>query len=243
MTGETTPDSTRLTRHLLAAARSGAGAHRSTSFLLPAAVGLANLFFCVLFEDSIREGSDGHSLSLFLFVQGILIFLFTLSHLAGPSAELLRKSLVMPVKPSDRLAFAVLSAALSPVLWALVLSDVIFLLVLFHRSVASVILVPLLAVLMAADIVALTSLASAAAIRRSRPSTIPAAYGILGILGIVTGALLFRMPALPGTVPPASWTAWGITAAAAGQPGLALLCLTASVVLLVLTGFVGRRLA
>ncbi len=232
------PDAWRHARSLLAVSRS----NHSPSLLLPAAVALTNLFFCAFFENPIKDDPDGRTLSLFLFIQGSAILILTLAHLASTGAELLRKSLVMPVTPAARLAFAALSSARQPVLLAMVLSDVFFLLVLYHQSIAAFLLIPLLAALMAADIIALTALASVAAIRRSRPPTILAAYCILGILGIVLLALVFRMPASFGVFPPMSWTARGITAIAAGETGMALFCGSASVAVLIVTGVAGRRI-
>jgi hypothetical protein len=232
-----------MARHLLMASRLKERIHRSTSDLLPAAVALVNLLFCALCENPIKEDSGGRSLSVFFFVQGWAMFLLTLTQLATNGAEVLRKTLLMPVTPSARLTFAFLSSMRNPLLLALAITDMFFLLVVHHQSVAIVIAIPLFVGLLTANAVALACLTSAVAIRRSRPPTIVAAYSILALLGILAITLLFHMPAAFGILPPMSWTAQGILAVTSGQVELAVIWGAASGLLLFLAGLVGRRYA
>lgn len=241
MTGEESANSWQSVRHLLGASRSRIEVDHSHPLLLSASVALVNLFLCVLFENPIKDDQTGRTLSTFFILQGMAIFFLTLANMSSATAGILRKSSVMPLRQSARLTFAVVSSARHPVLLALIFADVFFLLVMYHQSAVAIVAIPLLMLLMAADIVTLTSLATAAAIRRSRPPTIVAAYGILGILGVLAATLLFHMPSALGALPPMSWTTRGIVAITSGELGLALLCGAASVALLLLTAILGRR--
>ncbi len=230
-------------RYLLAAGRSQRDKRSSTSLLFPASIALINLFLCAYSENPIKEDPSGRALSLFLFAQGLPILVFTLAHLSTTGAEILRKSLVMPVASFDRLAFAILSSARLPVIQALVLSNVFFLLVLYHHSIATVLLVPLLGGVMAANIIVLASIAVVAAIRRSRPPSIVAAWCVVGLLGVVAATLLLPLPAAPTLLPPMSWTASGITASVAGETWQAIMYGAAGIALLLASIVIGRRIA
>jgi hypothetical protein len=209
---------------------------------VPTLVAVANLVFCAFFENPIKEDPTDRTLSLFLFIQGSMILLFTLAHLSATSTEILHKTLAMPAPPPARLAFVLLSSVLSPVLQALVFSDILFLLILHHPSVVVIVLIPLYVLGMAVTMIAFASVASAAATRRSRPQTEPVAYCILGILGIVLLSLYFHIPAILGFIPPMSWTAQGITAIVEGRSGLALAFGAACFMLLLVIGFWGRKI-
>ena len=242
MSTEAHRGSRKVAQFLLAATRFGAGSHHETSLLLTVSIAVGNLLFCVLFENPIKEDPTGRTLSVFLFIQAVMLFLLTFIHLAGTGAELLRKTLIMPVTASARLAYAFLSSIRYPCIQALVFSDLLFLLVIYHQTAATIILVPVLAGFMAANIIALTALGSVAAIQRSRPPTILAAYVALGIIGLLAASLLLHMPGALGVLPPVSWTTRGILAAAAGQSWNAMLYGAANVALLTATGILGRRI-
>jgi hypothetical protein len=229
-------------RSLLAVTRASAGSHHETSLLLTASIALGNLLFCVIFENPIKEDPTGRILSVFLFIQAVMLFVLTFMHLAGTGAELLRKTLVMPVTASVRLAYAFLSSMRYPCLQALVFSELFFLLVIYHQTATTIILVPMLGGFMAANIIALTALGSVAAIQRSRPPTILVAYIALGIVGLLAASLLLHMPGALGILPPVSWTTRGILAAAAGESWNAILYGAANVALLIVTGILGRRI-
>lgn len=230
-------------RHLLAASRTRRAKQSSTSLLFPASLALINLFLCAYSENPIKEDPSGHSLSLFLLAQGLGILMLTLAHLSTTGVEILRKSLVMPVPGSARLAFAIASSARVPAIQAVVLSNVFFLLVLYHSSVATVLLVPLLGGVMAADIIVLASIAVVAAIRISRPPTIVAAWCVVGLLGVIAATLLLPLPAAPTLLPPMSWTARGITASVAGETWQAIMYGAAGTALLLASIVIGRRIA
>jgi hypothetical protein len=241
MTRDDAPGPWQIAHALLTASQLRIESHQTPSLLLTASTALGNLLFCVLFENSIKEDPGSGTLSVFFFIQGFMIFLLTLTHLASTGGELLRKTLVMPVTPAAHLAYAVLSSARHPLMQALVLSDLFFLLVLYHQSAIAMIMVPVLGCLMAADVIALTSLGSVAAIRKARPPTILAAYCILGVVALVASSLLLHMPTALGALPPVWWTTRGILAAAAGNVGTATMCGAASIALLIVTGILGRR--
>jgi hypothetical protein len=243
MNGRNEPDAWQLAKQMVAVSRSHTDMRSTSLILLSAAVAIGNLFFSVLFEDPIKQDPGGRALSDFLLIQSFFVFLATLSHLASSGKELLHKSLVMPVTPSCRLAFAFLSSVRHPVLQAFIFSLLFFLFVLFHHMIAGVILVLLLAALMVAGIVALTSLACTAAIRRARPPSLVAAYGILGFLAILVIALMTHMPGAIGMLPPVSWTTRGIISAVGGDVLPALACSAAGIGLLALVGILGRKFA
>ena len=237
------PETWQAAHSLLEASRSKAELHPSISLLVPAAVALANLVFCAFFEQPLHDDPTDRLLSLFLFIQGLLILLFTLAHIASAGTELLHKSLVMPIPPSARLMFVFISSASNPLFQALVLSDILFLLIVHHESVTVVLLIPLFVLAMAANILAVASVASVVAIRKARPPGELAAYCILGTLVLILVSLYFHIPGVLGFIPPMSWTAKGIKLMIAGGSGLALLYGAASIGLLLLMSLWGRRMA
>lgn len=228
-------------RLLLAASRSRVGDSWATWFLLPAAVGFSNLFFCALFEDSIRSDPAGPSLPQLLLTQGILFMLLTLVHITRTGSDILRSAIVMPATPLTRFLFAASSAAQSRVMIALLGSGVVFFLILFRHVFPAALLVAALLVLMAADVVALSALGAVAAIRRGRNPMAIAAYAALAILGIFALALLYRLPDVFRSIPPILWTAPGIAASAAGEIGTPFLAGCASLAILVAAIYLGRR--
>ncbi len=231
------------TRHLLEAGRSKLRSRRSSLFLLPASVALLNLVFCSLLEGPIKQDPTNGSLAIFLLTEGSAVLFCALAHLATTGSELLRKSLVMPVTSTARLAYAVTSSVRQPIVLALLLSDLFFLVILYHHSFMAVVILFLLAPLMFADILAITSLASAIAIRKSVPPTILVSCCFLGILAIVLMSLLSHSSGAIALLPPISWTVHGIIAASHGNIAPGFAGTGAGIVLLLLTGLLGRRFA
>lgn len=215
-----------------------------TSMRLPhlrwhaAVVGVGNLFLGAYFEAGLRHDAEGSMLALYLLVQVIIQLTLLAVWYKGSLAPIIRRVRSLPVGFWPVFLLALRSSLRAPTVLALIASNVLFLVVCFHRTALALIVAPLLYTCVAVAVLAATSVISTTATRSV--AFLPRFLGAvtLSALAVVGFAALFGYSSILGAVPVLSWAANGVLAARTGELGSAgmnllyILGLTGGLVLL-----------
>ena len=207
------------TRHLLQVDRERSFLMREASRLVPAVLAIANLFFSASYEHSLRNDLTGYSLSVFLFIQGIIFFAVSSGYYVSRSEEILLKTRIFPTTPWSRFVFVSLSNLRRPLNIALWGTDVFALAVLYRHSFPGLLAAPVFLTLYFAAIQGATSLVFLVFTRTGHPVSGLAAVGGLVAFGMLVGSIVFRVDSLLAVVPLVAWTAEGIRGAGNAEVG------------------------
>jgi hypothetical protein len=210
-------------RHLLQVDRERGFLRRETSRLIPAAFAIANLFFSASYENSLRNDLSGYSLSIFLFIQGMIFFAVASGYYVSRSEEILLKTRIFPTTPWSRFVFVSLSNLRRPLTIALWGTDVFVLAVLHRHSVPGLLAAPVFLTLYLAAIQGVTSLVFLVFTRTGHPVSGLAAVAGLVAFGMLLGSIVFRVDSLLALVPLLAWTAEGIRGGGNGEVGSVLI--------------------
>jgi hypothetical protein len=214
-----------------------------TTRLYPASAAIFNLFFCAYFERFVKSDFTGYYLSLFLLFEGSLYAFVSTSSFFTVGHEILSKSRVFPTTSTSRLVFVLTSNVRRPIVWALVGSNVFFLLIILRHALPHALIAPLVFILMILTIEVVLSTSLLVLLRRSVPTGSVIALLAFSIFALFVGTTVFHADSLLRTAPIVGWATNGILASSTGNIATALVnaCWLA---LLILGGFVlGRRLA
>ncbi len=185
---------------------------KDTTRLVPAAIAVTNLFFSAYFEQFLRDDPSGHSLSLFLFIQGAVFLGIGAGYYLSRTEEILRKCRIFPTTPWSRFVFVAASNLRRPLCIALWSTNVFVLALLYRHSVAGLIGVPVFVTLYLLGIQAALALAFLAMTRAGYAVSGAAAVTSCVLFGILIGSVVFNVESLLSLVPLVSWTARGILA-------------------------------
>src|SRR5258707_8598374 len=148
----------------------------------PAVLALLNLFFCAYTDEYLRGDVTGQYLSLFLIVESGMLVLIAIGTFMRSSLEILLKTSVFPITPWGILLFVLLSFVRKPASVALWLTTLLFLVVLYFRSILVTSAAITLYGLLVLNVLLLTTVVCVKLARSSQPV---AGIAVLSIFAIV----------------------------------------------------------
>jgi hypothetical protein len=228
-------------RLLLQAEQSRSHPPHTRITVLGASCGVANLFFCSYFERFLSSPPHARPFLLFLGVQSVLLWGFTCASYFGGQRRILRNTRIFPLARGARFHFLLSSTMRKPLVIALWTTGAFSVGVLFGESFPARFAATMLHILLALNVVLLTS----TAFLIGEHFRVPA--GAVTIISVGSGMLLllclvlFSSDLMLDMLPLVSWASNGIVAAVAEAWHLVIinvLLLTGSAVLM---SIVGRR--
>jgi len=211
---EAPPDAASL---LLIAERKTAPFERSKVRAHPVVFAAANLFFCGAMDHLLKEDPGGHYLSLFLFIEASICFLFSIGFHFQSLREILVKTSVFPATGWDRFLFTVVCIVRKPLTLALWLTAGLFMIVFYRRSPSAAAFGVALFSMMLLDTILLGSIMALLSIRSVEAMGALFFAIALAMIFLLVGAMVFHTGGILGALPVVSWAASGITAAEAGN--------------------------
>ena len=217
---------------------------RITSAGFPAApigLGIVNLIFCAMMEDSIRTDQTDHHLLLFVFAECSAVALLCCGVIGKSMAGIVNRTSIFPIDAWSYLLFFFRGFVTRPILLALLITNGLFIGVLVHESILQVVLC-LIYLSLAALIIQLTvAVVALLLIRSSQPV---AMFGVLAAsftLVIVGSTLFFNVDSILRAVPVVGWTVQGLTAAWNEDTPEIIKTLAYDAAALAVVGIIGRR--
>ena len=209
----------------------------------PAFVVIANLFFCAYMEQYLKTDPGGHYLSLFLVIEFSVMGFISVGAIMGRLGEMILKTSIFPIPASSYLIFLVASLMRRPVILALLLSTLFFLMIPFHSSVVMASLCVFLAGSAFLDIELIIVVICLVLTRSSQPLAGFAILGLYAVVAVVLGAMVFHLDTLLDALPIISWSVKGIIAAQHGLIIPGALAGLAQLLIFVVFTLIGRRIS
>ena len=194
-------------------------------------------------EQYLKTDPGGHYLSLFLVMEFSVMGFISVGAIMGRLGEVILKTSIFPIPAWSYLIFLVASLMRRPVILALLLSTLFFLMIPFHSSVVTASLCVFLAGSAFIDIELIIVVICLMLMRSSQPVAGFAILGLYAVVAVVLGAMVFHLDTLLDALPIISWSVKGIIAA---QHGLIIPGAMAGLAqLLIFIGFtlIGRRIS
>jgi hypothetical protein len=204
-------------RHLLEIDRERTRMQGGPERFLPPLVTVALLFFNASFEDLLRTDADRHYLDLFLFLQGSFCIVLALTYYVGRSEEIVVKSRLLPSSAWSRFFFVCFSNLRRPASLAFWGTNVLTLMVIYHRSPGALAPIAVLFTLFLLDLQAAGGLLFLLFTRTEHPIAGLAIVLLAGIFGLLLSVLVFHFGSLMTALLPVNWTAAGVQAVLNGD--------------------------
>ena len=229
--------------HLLRLAGSTGSSPGSEVQAHPPIIAAINLVFCVYFERYLRNDIGSYYLSLFIFLESSTWILLMIGYFVRSLNFILVKTAVFPVTSMSRYFFVLLASLRKPVMVGLWLTNLLFLAVLYHRSLVLAVSALVLYSFMLLVLSAATASVLFFFVRLSRPATGVGVLVVLGIMVLIGGTYLFHASSLVGNVPIIVQTTSALAAIQQGETMRAGWNAGWLVVFFCLAMFFGRRFA
>jgi hypothetical protein len=200
-------------RELLAVDAARRERRGSVARLMPAAVGILNLFAGAAFEEPLRWDTTGRAHAAFLLLECAAYALLSISFFATRTSTVLARTVIFPLRPLDRYLAAFAADVRRREVLALVLSGIGVLAVVHARTPLTAIAAVALALEMFLAVALLLATASVLVFRTHAPAATALAVG--GLLCVSGTLFLLRTEDI--LLPPAGWAASGILAFARGD--------------------------
>ena len=167
----------------------------------PPIIAVINLAFCVYFEHYLRNDVEAYYLSLFIFLESCTWILLMIGYFVRSLNPILVRTAVFPVAPMSRYVFVLAAGVRRPVMVGLWLSNLLFLAVLYHRSLVLAVSALVLYSFMLLVFSAATASVLFFFVRLSRPATGVGVLVVLGFIVLIGGTYLFHASSLVGNMP------------------------------------------
>lgn len=212
----------KIAQHLVAAGQLKRDARRSSVLLFSFALAIANLLFYGVMDERLRDDQTSYYLSFILFIEIVVHCSILFLDFRSIAEEIVHKTRSFPVGPLVRLMFILGSAFRNRMLLSLWASNAVGIASIVATGPATGLWSVFLYSLLLLNVTMLVGFVLLVVARHRQSSVVVGILGLLGLVSIVLGIVLFGSASPVMSIPHVLWTVNGMNLAAAGSWGSAL---------------------
>jgi hypothetical protein len=191
-----------------------------------------NFLVCALFERALKNDAYHLTLPLFLFVEFTLYLISSVSRYQRQMLNMLQKTTIYPVSSTSLYLYSIISDLFRPMAFVFLLTNALFIIVLFHASFFTSALALFFFLLLFLAVEVFFAMVASALQKSAHAGLALSMMVILFVSITLIISLVFHQRGLLSSLPLVSWCSNGIYGACSGDSGIVWL----NMLLLVLGG-------